>query len=47
MAQIKIDNPVEYQKYLEKTDAVFKKFNGEYLALDNHSIVLEEKWNYT
>ena len=47
VAQIKIHNQIEYQKYLDKVDEVFSKYKGRYIALDNSPIHLEGKWDYT
>ena len=47
IAQIKINDENEYKKYIDKAGAVFKRFNGEYLAIDNDPIVLEGKFDYT
>ena len=47
VAQIRVDDPVEYQKYLDSCDAVFAKFQGEYLAVDEAPEVLEGEWGYT
>lgn len=47
IAQIKITDEKEYQKYIEKADDIFNKYNGEYLAVDNQPEVLEGSWNYT
>lgn len=47
IAQIKINDPIEYQKYLDRCDEVFSKFNGEYLAVDGNPEVLEGVWDYT
>ena len=47
VANIKIKDKVEYQKYVGKVDEVFLKYNGKYLALDNNPEILEGKWNYT
>lgn len=41
VARISIHNPEEYQKYLDGADAVFAKFNGHYLAVDEHPETLE------
>jgi uncharacterized protein (DUF1330 family) len=46
-ANIRITNPDEYQKYLDKVDVVFSKFNGKYLAVDNSPGLLEGKWDYS
>lgn len=47
IANIKINDEVEYQKYIDKAKSIFKKYNGEYLVVDNEPIVLEGTWNYT
>lgn len=47
IAQIKINNETEYQKYIDEVEGVFKKFKGEYLAVDNSPILLEGNWDYS
>jgi uncharacterized protein (DUF1330 family) len=47
MAQIRIRDDQEYQKYLVKAREIFKRYHGEYLAVDDHPLVLEGKWNCT
>lgn len=47
IAQIKINNQEEYEKYIERVDEVFSKFDGEYLAVDDAPIILEGNWSYT
>lgn len=47
IAQIKINDDIEYQKYIDKAGEIFKRYKGEYLAVDNDPIVLEGDWNYT
>ena len=47
VANIKIVDETEYQKYLEKVDDVFSKYNGKYLAVDQAPKVLEGEWNYS
>ena len=47
IANIKINNESEYQKYLDEVDNVFDKFNGRYLALDKNPLILEGDWNYS
>lgn len=47
VAQIKINNPVGYEKYLEKFDDIFSKYKGEYLAIDESPTILEGDWDYT
>jgi uncharacterized protein (DUF1330 family) len=47
VAQIKINDPVEYEKYLENFDDIFSRFKGEYLAIDESPTLLEGNWDYT
>lgn len=47
VAQIKINDPDEYEKYLDKFDDIFSKHKGEYLAIDESPAILEGDWNYT
>jgi len=47
VAQIKINDPVEYEKYLEHFDDIFSKFKGRYLAIDESPALLEGNWNYS
>jgi uncharacterized protein (DUF1330 family) len=47
VAQIKIKDELEYQKYIDKAGAIFKKYNGEYLSVDNEPVILEGEWDYT
>lgn len=47
VAQIKINNPDEYEKYLDKFDDIFSRYKGEYLAIDDSPILLEGQWDYT
>jgi uncharacterized protein (DUF1330 family) len=47
VAQIKINDPEQYEKYLEKFDDIFSKYNGEYLAIDESPVLLEGDWCYT
>jgi len=47
VAQIKINDLAEYEKYLEKVDDIFSKYKGEYLAVDKNPILLEGNWDYT
>lgn len=46
IAQIKINDYIEYQKYIDKSTDIFKKYKGEYLSVDNEPLVLEGKWDY-
>lgn len=47
VAQIRINDAIEYQKYIDKAGEVFKKFNGKYLSVDNEPTLLEGFWDYT
>ena len=47
IAQIKIKDGDEYQKYLDKCDVIFKKYKGVYLSVDSTPKVLEGNWDYT
>lgn len=47
MAQIRINDLKEYQKYLGRVDEIFKRYEGEYLAVDETPILLEGTWNYS
>jgi uncharacterized protein (DUF1330 family) len=47
VANIKINDPDEYNKYLEDVDEIFSKYQGEYLSVDSSPVVLEGKWGYT
>ena len=47
VAQIKIHDQDEYNKYLDKFDDIFSKYKGEYLAIDDPPALLEGDWNYT
>jgi uncharacterized protein (DUF1330 family) len=47
MANIRIKDQEEYQKYLASAGEVFSKYNGVYLAVDDQPEVLEGNWDYT
>lgn len=47
VANIKVLDQKEYQKYLEKADEVFSKFKGKYLAVDDSPLRLEGRWDYS
>ncbi|MDG5765940.1 DUF1330 domain-containing protein [Balneolales bacterium ANBcel1] len=46
IAHISIYDNDEYQKYLDKAGAIFSKYRGEYLAVDNATEVLEGSREY-
>ena len=47
VANIRIHNQEEYEKYLSSVDEVFARFSGKYLAVDEHPYVLEGAWDYS
>ena len=47
IAQIRIKDEIEYQKYLDNADNIFRKYKGEYLSVDNNPQIVEGSWNYT
>lgn len=47
IANILINNQEEYQKYIDKSEEVFRQFNGRYLAVDIEPEVLEGNWTYS
>jgi len=47
IANIAVRDDALYQKYLERVDEVFEKFQGRYLALDTAPTVLEGAWPYS
>lgn len=44
IALIDIHDRAVYQRYLDGFDAVFERFNGEVLAVDENPTVLEGRW---
>lgn len=47
IAQIKINDQNEYQKYLDEAGTIFKKFNGRYIVANDQPEILEGEWKYT
>lgn len=47
IAQIKIDDEEEYQRYLDEAGHVFSRFDGKYLVVDTAPELLEGEWNYS
>ncbi len=47
MAQINIHDAGLYEKYLDGFDAVFEKYNGTVVAVDDGPVVLEGDWSYS
>lgn len=46
IVRINIIDPLEYQKYLDKSGEIFRKYKGEYLVVDDEPVVLEGNWDY-
>ena len=46
MANINIHDPAEYQKYLNRSEEIFARYKGTYLAVDDKPVVLEGEWNF-
>ena len=44
IALIDIHDRAGYQRYLDGFDAVFERFNGEVLAVDEDPMILEGRW---
>jgi uncharacterized protein (DUF1330 family) len=47
MANIRIRDEQEYQLYLDRSDEVFSRHKGTYLAVDKKPGLLEGDWNYS
>jgi uncharacterized protein (DUF1330 family) len=47
IANIKVNDEQEYQKYLDGCDEVFQKYLGEYLAVDDQPMFMEGGWDYS
>ncbi|MBN1821630.1 MAG: GNAT family N-acetyltransferase, partial [Prolixibacteraceae bacterium] len=47
IANIRINDPEEYQKYLDNSKGELSKFKKEYLVVDDKPEVLEGSWDYT
>jgi uncharacterized protein (DUF1330 family) len=45
IGRINIIDSDEYQKYLDKSGEIFKKYKGEYLVVDDEPVVLEGNWD--
>ena len=46
LAQLQIEDQQEYQKYLDGFFPIFEKYNGEFLASDPDTEVIEGEWAY-
>ncbi len=47
ITNIKINDKNKYQKYVDKVDDVFSKYNGKYLAVDDSPKIIEGNWKYS
>ena len=47
IAQITIKDEDEYKKYINRSDEIFAKYHGKYLAVDNTPKLLEGSWSHT
>lgn len=47
VANIKIEDPIEYEKYQDGFLQVFEKFKGEVLCVSDEPVVAEGEWPYT
>jgi len=46
IAQITIENLIEYEKYFDGFDKIFSKYNGEVLAVDDEPALLEGEFHH-
>ena len=46
IAQIKIEDSDEYQKYLNGFFPIFEKYNGEFLASNPETEIVEGEWAF-
>ncbi len=47
VAQIKIHDPTEYEKYLEGFDKIFSEYDADVVLVDDDPEVLEGEWLYS
>lgn len=47
VAQITINDPDEYQKYLDGYDEIFERYEGEVVAVDDRPEILEGNCSHT
>jgi uncharacterized protein (DUF1330 family) len=47
MANILISNDQDYKLYLDRSEKIFARFNGTYLAVDSSPKILEGGWAYS
>jgi uncharacterized protein (DUF1330 family) len=46
MVQIRIVDSAEYQKYIDRSAEIFKRYKGEYLVVEDEPLVLEGHWDH-
>ena len=47
MANIRVRDEKEYQKYLDPSGEIFSQYNGTYLAVDASPKLIEGNWDYS
>ena len=47
MANILITSDQDYQLYLDRSEEIFARYKGTYLAVDNRPKILEGEWTYS
>ncbi len=47
VAQITIRDQTGYRRYEDGFDAVFDRYKGAVVAVDDHPVVVEGQWSYT
>ena len=47
IANIKMDDEKEYNKYIQKSSEVFNQYSGRYITVDDNPIILEGEWKYS
>ena len=47
IAQITIHDRETYQQYLDGFDAIFARYKGKVIMVDDDPSILEGEWNYT
>ena len=47
IANVRIHNQIEFDKYLKTVDSTIEKSGGKYLAVDKNPEIIEGKWNYS
>ena len=47
VANIRIKDQEAFNEYRAKVDAVFNRYSGEYLSIDDNPIILEGEWKYS